>query len=543
MEKTRKFADAIWTNGTIYIVDAAFSRVQALAVRDGRVLDAGSNEQIEMLAGPDTQRYDLHGRTVFPGFIESHIHLQQYGESLMMLPVRDKGKEEILRMVADAAAQMKPGIWLRGGMGWNNEVWDDPSYPTREALDAAAPDNPVVLPRMDGHLIWANSCAFALAGITKDTPNPAGGEFMRTPSGDLQGCAGNAAAKMVLAAMPPDNAADRQRALLAAQEKLLSYGVTSISDMSTTMDNVRDVKQLYQNGSYRLYFSGALMNPFGSGTAPELLAYYANGPEIGLYGGRYTVRAVKMLGDGAVGAQSAALYEDYEDRPGHKGILMYSDQELRGNVEDAACKGFQIVIHAIGDRTIDQVLDTYEHVIKAHPQMDHRFRIEHFQLVRGDSCERAKQLEIVPSMQPTHAPNSAGMALRRLGEMRASHAYAVGEVLRGVGIVALGSDAPVAQPNPLDGIHSAISRTNQQMQPMGGFYMENAISREEAIRGYTIWGAYAQHREQELGSLETGKIANFTILDQDIMQCGIDKILHTIVCETVIDGETVYKTE
>lgn len=534
------YADHVWLGGHIYTVDENFSQATALACRGQHLMAVGNDEEISVLIGPNTEVHELDGATVFPGFIESHIHLQMYGESLLKLPIRDRSKEEILAMVKEAVSHLQPGEWLQGGMGWNNEVWEDPSYPTKEELDVVSPENPVLLPRMDGHLIWVNSKALELAGVTEKTPNPLGGEFMRKADGSLLGCVGNSACDCIRDMIPEMDAEQRQKALLAAQEKLLSYGVTSVDDMSTTYHNVEDLKKLYESGNYHLRFYGALRDVFGPEADPRLQKYFESCPEINLYDHHYTVRAMKILGDGAVGAQSAALYEDYTDRPGHRGFLMQTDEELYDMVKKAAKKGMQMAIHAIGDVTIDQVLNCYDRILKEIPNPDHRYRIEHFQLVTGDSRERAKKLGVLASMQPTHAPNSASMALRRLGSDRASRAYAGGMVLETLGMVAAGSDAPVAPPDPLDGIHSAVTRTNGFLEPKGGFFMKNAWTREQAVKAYTIWGAYTQFTEKEKGSLEAGKLADFVILDRDIMTAPDDELLNIKVLKTVIGGKVVY---
>lgn len=534
------FADSVWLGGHIYTVDQNFSVATALAVSGQTLMAVGSDEEISSLIGGNTVVYKLNGATVTPGFIESHIHLQMYGESILKLPIRDKSKKEILEEVEQAISKMKPGQWLEGGMGWNNEVWEDPSYPTKEELDAVSPNNPVLLPRMDGHLIWVNSKALELAGITEEIANPPGGEYKRKEDGSLSGCICNTACDSIRKIIPEMNKEQRKAALLAAQEKLVAYGVTSVDDMSTDYLNVEDLKELYESGQYDLRFYGALRGVLTQETDSKLQAYFERCPEINLYNQHFTVRAIKILGDGSVGAQSAALLEDYTDRPGYRGILMQTDEGLYQMVKQAAQRGMQVTIHTIGDAAIDQILRCYKTVLEEIPNPDHRFRIEHFQLVTGDSRERAKALGVIASMQPTHAPNSASMALRRLGEDRASRAYAGGMVLETLGMIAAGSDAPVAAPNPMDGMHSAVSRTNASLEPAGGFYPHNALTREQALKAYTIWGAYAQFGEKEKGSLEPGKLADFVILDQDIMNIPVDDLLRVKVLMTVIGGKIVY---
>ncbi len=540
--ETTTYAHHVWLGGHIYTEDDQAPLATALACEGQKLIYVGDDETAQKLIGPNTLVTDLKGHTVVPGFIEGHAHLQSYGESLLRLRIRDLSRQEILKAVGEAVKELEPGTWLVGGMGWNNEVWSDPSYPTRQELDAVSPHNPVMLPRMDGHMIWVNTQAFSACGITDDTPDPEGGEFFRNPDKTLHGCVANKAADMIKYYIPKPDKERRVKALLAAQKQLLAYGVTSVNDMSTDWENVCDLKELYEKGMYKLRFHGALRNALGQNADPKLYEYFLKCPEIDLYDKHYTVRAVKFLADGSVGAQSAALTEEYSDRPGHFGTRMYTDQQFYQEVSEAARHHMQAITHAIGDAAIDQVLRIYQQVLDEVPVPDHRFHIEHFQTITGDSRERAAKLGVWASMQPTHAPNSASMALRRLGETRAKGAYAAGLVLEILGRISCGSDAPVAPPDPLDGIHSAVTRTNGNLEPKGGFFPENAMTREQALKGYTIWGAYAQFTERDKGSLEKGKLADFVVLDQDLMTVDEDDLLRVRVLETIIGGETVYRS-
>ncbi|MCI8981032.1 MAG: amidohydrolase [Hungatella sp.] len=540
--ETTTYARHVWLGGHIYTEDDQAPLATALACEGQKLIYVGDDETAQKLIGPNTLVTDLKGHTVVPGFIEGHAHLQSYGESLLRLRIRDLSRQEILKAVGEAVKELAPGTWLVGGMGWNNEVWSDPSYPTRQELDAVSPHNPVMLPRMDGHMIWVNTQAFSACGITDDTPDPEGGEFFRNPDKTLHGCVANKAADMIKYYIPKPDKERRVKALLAAQKQLLAYGVTSVNDMSTDWENVCDLKELYEKGMYKLRFHGALRNALGQNADPKLYEYFLKCPEIDLYDKHYTVRAVKFLADGSVGAQSAALTEEYSDRPGHFGTRMYTDQQFYQEVSEAARHHMQAITHAIGDAAIDQVLRIYQQVLDEVPVPDHRFHIEHFQTITGDSRERAAKLGVWASMQPTHAPNSASMALRRLGETRAKGAYAAGLVLEILGRISCGSDAPVAPPDPLDGIHSAVTRTNGNLEPKGGFFPENAMTREQALKGYTIWGAYAQFTERDKGSLEKGKLADFVVLDQDLMTVDEDDLLRVRVLETIIGGETVYRS-
>ena len=534
-----------WIHGHIITMNEKMPYAEAMAAdQDGNLIYVGSGDGVEAYLSDDTILEDLEGSTVTPGFIEGHAHPEAYGNVLRSLKVRDVSKEEILRRVADAVKETEPGKWLVAGIGFNNEIWADPSYPTKEELDAVSADVPVFIPRMDGHMAWVNSRAFELCGITKDTANPEGGEFFRTASGELQGCVVDEAMKMIQQHIPEKTMGERKEDYLVAQQSFLACGITSVNDMSVEMESIQALTELCEEGKMKVRYYGGLMDFTGKNANAEKRAFLATCPKIGLYKDHLSFRCCKFLGDGAVGAQSAHLKEAYADRPGHTGIGMYTDEELYEAFKEAADHGMQIAIHAIGDATIEQVLNTYRRLQEEKDYGDHRWRLEHFQTVTSDTPEQAAALHVIPSMQPMHAPNSAGMAPRRLGPDRVHGAYAAGRVLRGTGIVSLGSDAPVATPSPFSGMHAAITRTNDALEPKGGFCMENALTPEEALKGYTIWGAYAIFAEKTRGSLEPGKYADFVVMDQDPLALGHenpDALLQVKVRKTVISGECVYE--
>lgn len=534
-----------WIHGHIITMNEKMPYAEAMAAdQDGNLIYVGSGDGVGAYLSDDTILEDLEGSTVTPGFIEGHAHPEAYGNVLRSLKVRDVSKEEILRRVADAVKETEPGKWLIAGIGFNNEIWADPSYPTKEELDAVSTDVPVFIPRMDGHMAWVNSRAFELCGITKDTANPEGGEFFRTASGELQGCVVDEAMKMIQQHIPEKTMGERKEDYLAAQQSFLACGITSVNDMSVEMESIQALTELCEEGKMKFRYYGGLMDFTGKNANAEKRAFLATCPKIGLYKDHLSFRCCKFLGDGAVGAQSAHLKEAYADRPGHTGIGMYTDEELYEAFKEAADHGMQIAIHAIGDATIEQVLNTYRRLQEEKDYGDHRWRLEHFQTVTSDTPEQAAALHVIPSMQPMHAPNSAGMAPRRLGPDRVHGAYAAGRVLRGTGIVSLGSDAPVATPSPFSGMHAAITRTNDALEPKGGFCMENALTPEEALKGYTIWGAYAIFAEKTRGSLEPGKYADFVVMDQDPLALGHenpDALLQVKVRKTVISGECVYE--
>ncbi len=543
MEK--KIAIKAWKNANVITMNEDGGYATAFASDEtGKIIYVGNDEGLSVYINENTVVEDLEGNIVTPGFIEGHSHPSMYGQTLKAINVRDKSKEEILKMIEEAVKNIEAGKWLVTGMGFNNEVWEDSSYPTKEDLDRVSPNNPVIVPRMDGHLIWVNSKALEVCGITKDTPNPEGGEFFRNEKNELQGCCANTAAYMIRAQIPLETLEECKENLLAAQKSFLSKGITCVTDMSSGFRELEAVESLILSNEFKMRYYGCLFDFAGKKAGEKEREYLKEFPKIGLHNDSFTVRCCKFLGDGAVGAQSAHLKEPYTDRPDHKGIGMYTDEELYEGFKEAADKGMQIAIHSIGDATVEQVLRTYRRLLSEKDYGDHRFRIEHFQTVTSDTPEQAAELNVIPSMQPMHAPNSASMAIKRLGDVRIHGAYAPGLVLKSTGIVALGSDAPVANPSPLSGIHAAVTRTNDMLEPKGGFCMENALTPEEAMRGYTTWGAYAMFAESKIGSIEVGKYTDFVVMNENpiiVAKTQPDDLLKIKVLATYINGDCVYK--
>lgn len=533
-------ATRVFKNGKVYTVDGSFSTASAVAIDDNRIVYVGDDSGADSYIEAGTEVVDLGSKTVIPGVIDNHVHFRMYGAGLMRLSTKDKTKEQILADVKDAVAKMEPGQWLIGGSGFDNDWWDDPRYPFSEELDAVSPNNPVLLRRAAGGAMWCNSKALEAAGLTPDD-DILKENALRNPDGTVSGCFNFAVRSLFEKVIPPDSPEQRREQILTAQKQLFEYGVVSIMEAMQYADDIEDIKSLYKSGDLKIRYYGALREAVGSNADEATHAYFKQCPEIGLFGGKYTVRAIKMMTCGTVGALSAAHYEEFLDDRGNKGQLNQTDEELYGMVKEAAEQGMQVITHSIGDRGIDQILDAYEKVITELKLKNHRFRIEHFQLVRGDTPERAKRLGIVPSMQAMHAPNSSQMAMRRLGAERASRAYAIGMVQRRVGMVAGGSDAPVAVPSFLSGMHASVTRQNDFFEPKGGFFPENGMTREDALRSYTIWGAYAMFDEDKRGSIETGKLADLVIMDKDIMQVDDHDILKINILETIVDGETVFK--
>lgn len=530
--------ETVFVNGSIYMVDPAFSKATALAVKGQNILYAGSSpEQAAAAVSPRARRVDLGGKTVIPGIIEGHMHFLSEGEKLSEIDIFWKPKEEILRLVALEAQSRKPGEWITG-RGWNHEAWRENRWPAKEDLDAVAPDNPVAFTRADAHSIWVNSAALRAAGIDKNTPDPRGGEILRTPDGEPQGILVDTPIFTVRAVMPPMDEEQTCRAYQKAQAELFRYGITSLVNASQTLRNHEILKKAYQDGKLKIRVYEMLAAHKG-----QDLRYLqaGNKPFSGLYGERLTLRALKIIGDGSLGSRSAWLLRDYADRPGHTGNGRYSDEQLGAMITRARDNGFQACVHAIGDAATRQAVAVMEKVLQKQPLPDHRYRIEHFQTVQPENLAKAARLGIIPSMQTIHAVSDRKMAELRLAPETLERSYIWRDVIKSCGLFVNGSDAPMESVNPFAGMHAAVTRTDGAGDPPGGWRPEQKLTREEALKSYTIWAAYAEFNETRKGSLEPGKLADFAVLDRDIMTCPESEIKDTRVLMTVVGGETVYE--
>ena len=533
-------ADSVYRNGNIYTVDEDFTVASALAIKGDRLVYVGDEAGVEAYIGPNTKVVDLDGKTVIPGLIEGHMHIPSLGTSLLEIDAFWKPKEDILAAVEAAAKEAEPGEWIRGS-GWLNTVWEDTAYPTKEELDAVAPNNPVYMSRADGHMVWVNSMAFELAGITKDTPDPQGGEYLKTEDGELLGCVTDTAMDPISALLPSYTVEELREALLLAQEQLFSYGLTSAMDAGDDVD-VQCIEEvytpLYESGQLKLR-TYLLVRLEGLDT-PEAEYIRTTPPQSGLFNNHMDIRAAKLYADGSLGARSSAMLEEYSDRPGHIGNYRYSDDEMYELVKFAYDHGYQTGCHAIGDGANHQILDAYERVMKENPREDPRLRIEHFQILTTDDIQRAIDLGVLPAMQTTHAISDMLMAEDRIGAERLEGAYAWRTILDSGSIIINGSDAPVELVNPFHGLYAGVTRKDRLGEPPEGWHAEQCMTREEALRSFTNWPAYGEFNEDIKGSLEVGKLADFAVLDRDYMTCPEEDIKDIQVLLTVSGGEEVY---
>lgn len=537
-------ADLILTNGRIYTVDNARPRASALAVRGGRVLFVGSDAEARVLAGPATRVIDLHGATVVPGIVDAHAHLLGLGNTLERVNVAGSTSyEEVIGRVKAWAKDAKPGEWIQG-RGWDQNRWSNKEFPTNDALSRAFPNNPVVLFRIDGHVLLANAKAMELAGVTTATADPSGGRIIRHSSGAPSGVFVDNAMDLFEPAIPTSTRADRKKAILAAIAEANRWGLTGVHDPGEDAETIGVFEELAKAGNYTLRNYVMLSDPGEPGSAAALQnPYIQRGPQSALYDGHLWIRAIKLYADGALGSRGAALLAPYSDEPSNSGLLVSKPEHIRAWAEAGLKRGFQVNVHAIGDRGNRIVLDAFDSALKKIPKADHRFRIEHAQVLSPEDIPRFAKLGVIPSMQATHQTSDMRWAQARVGPERIRGAYAWRSLLNTGVVIPNGTDFPVEEVNPLLTFHAAVTRQDPSNFPAGGWYPDQKMTREEALQSMTIWPAYAGFQESILGSLSPGKYADFVVLDRDIMQVPDTEILGTRVISTWIGGKRVYEAK
>jgi hypothetical protein len=529
-------ADLIVTASRIYTVDLARPLVQAFAVRGGRVVFAGSAPEAMTLRGPATRVMELGNRTVIPGMVDAHAHLAGLGQALAIVDLTGTHSyEEVIARVAARARTARAGEWIRG-RGWNQNEWADTRFPTEAALSAAVPNNPVVLERVDGHAVLANAAAIRLAQVTAQTADPEGGRIIRGSDGSATGVFVDRAEGIIGRVVPPSSRDQRRAQIIAAVAEANKWGLTGIHDAGVGSTTIDLYEELARAGQYNLRNYVMIDND-----SALLQRSFRRGPVTALYDGRLWLRAIKIVADGALGSRGAALLEDYSDEPGNRGLVRTAPERVEQIAEEALRRGFQVNTHAIGDYANRFVLDAYEAALRAVPTADHRFRVEHAQILHRQDIPRFAQLGVIPSMQASHQTSDAAMTMNRVGFTRTLGAYAWRSLLNSGVVIANGTDFPVEQVNPLIGFHSAITRQDAAGWPAGGWFPDERMTREEALTSMTLWPAYAAFMEEVSGSLSPGKYADFVVLDQDIMTIAPERILDTSVVLTVLGGTTVYQ--
>jgi predicted amidohydrolase YtcJ len=536
-------ADIVFKNGNIYTVSDTRPKAQAVAIRADRIIFVGSNVGVQRYVGPKTRVIDLKGKTVVPGMTDAHHHL--FGVGFREITLNLEGitsLEDFLAKVKTRVDQAKPGEWVTG-RGWIETFWKPAVFPTRADLDRIAPNNPVFLDRADGHGAVANSAALKIAGIDRNTPNPFGGEVSKDKSGEPNGMLLDAAQDLVQRHIPGPTAEQTERALLLGVKRNIELGWTQVQDAGGNYLEVALLRKLYAEGKLKLRVYRALSAP---GTQADQL--FKDGAILGEHEHRLTVRTVKLYADGSLGSRSAALLEPYSDKPDTSGFLTIKEEELRPFLEEALRKGVQVETHAIGDRGNRFILDAYEKAFKTVPASQRkvrepRWRIEHSQIINPADIPRFAKLGVIPSMQPSHAIGDLHFAPARLGIKRLAGAYAWSSLIKSGSIIPGGSDAPVERGEPMIEFYAATARKDMKGFSGAGWHPEEAVTRAQALKMFTIWPAFAAFEEKLRGSIEVGKLADFTILSSDIMKIPEMDILKTRCVMTVINGEIVYQAK
>ena len=506
----------------------------ALAFDHGRVLEAGDDAALA-LKHPDAKRVDAHGKTLLPGLIDAHGHVLDLGlESTQIQLAGTTSLAQAQQRIRDYAGSHPTSHWLLGD-GWNQVLWRLGRFPLASELDSAVSDRPVVLWRVDGHAAWLNTKALRVAGITRATPDPVGGRIERDPDGSPAGVLVDKAMELADRVVPPPTDTERRAALRAAFAHMNSVGLTAVGDAGCPAWEIALYRELADRGELTVHMYAMIRD-----TGADFDALAKSGPLIGYGDDRLTVRAVKLFADGALGSRGAAMLAPYADMPTQRGLLFMTDDEMEHKVEKALRAGYQVNIHAIGDAANRQVLDAFERAYAAVGGRELRNRIEHAQVVALSDIPRYRQLELVASMQPTHATSDKNMAEDRIGPERLKGAYAWRTFLDQGTRIAGGSDFPVESDNPFFGLHAAVTRQDHDNQPPGGWHAEQALTLLEAFRAFTIDAAYAEHWDQSIGSLEPGKWADFILIDRDLFKVAPAQIWKIRVEQTWIAGRKVY---
>jgi predicted amidohydrolase YtcJ len=529
-------ADLIITNARIYTADDAQPMAEALAVSGGKVLFVGSSVEALALKGPSTQLMDAGGRTLIPGMTDAHAHLYGLGVTLRQVDLTGtRSYADVVARVVAKAATLPKGTPVFG-RGWDQNDWSDTRLPTNVELSAATPDHPVVLTRVDGHALLANAAAISQLRAPISTKDPEGGRILRDLQGAPTGVFVDNAQQLIMSAVRGAETVNPREVLASAVREANRWGLTGVHEMGASPSVIATYEQSAQAGelSMRSYV-------LVSGDSASVAWAFSKGPRSALFDGRLWVRSIKLYGDGALGSRGAALLDPYADDEKNNGLLVMQPGYIRSVSERALRTGWQIATHAIGDRANRLTLDSYEAALKAVPTADHRFRIEHAQIIHHDDIGRFAMLGVIPSMQASHQTSDMYWAGNRLGTERLRGAYAWRSLLATGVIIPNGSDFPVELVNPLLSFHAAIARQDPDDFPVGGWYPEQRMTREEALRSMTIWPAKAAFQEQVLGSLTAGKYADFVLLDQDIMRVPAELVLKTTVLQTWFGGTKVYE--
>ncbi|MDP6921645.1 MAG: amidohydrolase [Lutibacter sp.] len=519
-----KPADTLLINARIYTVNESFDQATAIAIKDGRILGLGTDTEI-LQDFQAEKTIDVEGKTLVPGWIDAHCHFLGLGLQQQKVDVSGtRSFEEVIQKIV--AFQKEQNTAYITGRGWDQNDWEVKDYPTKDRLDKLFPDTPVAIHRIDGHALLANQAAIEAAGVTVETPF-SGGEILQK-NGELTGIFIDQPMTMIESTIPAPSTEETIQALKAAEKICFEHGLTTVSDAGLPRETIELIDRLQQEGqlAIRIY---AMVS-----ASDEHIDYYTNRGIIKT--DRLNVRSFKIYADGALGSRGAAMKEAYHDQQNHFGAMVTPMSVLEGYAKKIAASDYQLNTHAIGDAANHRVLRTYQQVLGQNP--DRRWRIEHAQVVAPEDMALFKTA--LPSVQPTHATSDMYWATDRVGNQRIKGAYAYKELLKQHGKIALGTDFPIEKVSPFLTFYAAVSRKDLQQYPPEGFQMEQALSREETLKGMTLWAAYANFEEKEKGSIEVGKFADFIILSKDIMEVDTSEIPTIKVVQTYLNGERVY---
>jgi predicted amidohydrolase YtcJ len=536
-------ADLVLRGGKVVTVDESFSIQDAVAVRKDKIVFVGSNKDVEKYILPSTTVIDCSGKLVLPGLIDAHAHLHSLGEELTYLNITSTTSyQQIIEKVAARVQTCEPGEWIVGGR-WDQNDWEDKSFPVHTPLSEVSPDNPVYLNRIDGNAAFANQKALEIAGITKETADPEGGMIIRDENGEPTGVLVNRAMNFVTDKIPPDTDEQFKQKFLNAVRSCLKVGLTSVHEAGIGPRHINLYKSLIDNNQLNLRIYAMLGEETEFPLDMDLVDHFMK-YRIQEYGNHLlSVRSIKLFFDGALGSRGAAVYEPYEDDPDNTGLLRITPEYIYAISKAALEADMGVNTHCIGIRGNRLCLEAYEKALKEHPAQDHRFRIEHAQIVEKKDVEKFASLGVIPSMQPTHCTSDMSFVADRIGQERAKGAYAWRWFLDAGLKIPCGSDFPVESNNPLLGIYAAVTRQDPNGWPEGGWHPEHCMTIQEAIKGFTIWAAYAAFQEDALGSIEVGKYGDFTVLDKDIFEIDPLGIPSTQVVYTIVGGQLRYRAK
>lgn len=518
--------DLVVINANVYTVDNNFSKAQAFAVKDGKFIAVGSTDEIRSKYTSD-QIADADGRTITPGLIDAHCHFFGLGLNQQTVNlVGTKSFDEVLKRVEEFQEINHKKFIL--GRGWDQNDWEVKEFPTKKELDELFPDTPVALTRIDGHALLVNQKALDMAGIDWSTKVD-GGEIVKKWSGELTGITGvliDNPMSLIYPFIPEPTLGEKVQALKDAQRICLNNGLTTVNDAGLDRPTIELIDSLQQTGELSIRVYAMISN------TPENLNHYLYQAPVKTE--KLNVRSVKVYGDGALGSRGAALREPYSDQPGHYGAMVTPISEIEDLARKIAISEFQMNTHAIGDSANIAVLRAYHKALNG--QKDRRWKIEHAQVISPEDFDYFKE-GVIPSIQPTHATSDMYWAEERLGPVRIKGAYAYKTLLENAGTLALGTDFPVEQVSPFLTFHAAVTRQDINGYPEGGFHIQEGLTREQALRGMTIWAAYSNFEEEEKGSIEVGKFADFTIYSDDLMEVPLREIPNIRAELTYIDGK------